>query len=37
MRQAGSPVDIYRNPADAFVASFIGTTNLFAIAAAAGR
>jgi putative spermidine/putrescine transport system ATP-binding protein len=28
IRQTGSPVDIYRRPADAFVASFIGTTNL---------
>jgi putative spermidine/putrescine transport system ATP-binding protein len=30
VRQAGSPVDIYRRPADAFVASFIGMTNLIA-------
>jgi putative spermidine/putrescine transport system ATP-binding protein len=28
VRQAGSPVEIYRRPSDAFVASFIGTTNL---------
>jgi putative spermidine/putrescine transport system ATP-binding protein len=28
VRQAGSPVEIYRRPADAFVASFIGSTNL---------
>jgi putative spermidine/putrescine transport system ATP-binding protein len=26
--QAGSPIDIYRKPANAFVASFIGSTNL---------
>jgi putative spermidine/putrescine transport system ATP-binding protein len=34
VHQAGSPVEIYRNPTDAFVASFIGSTNL--IAARAG-
>src|SRR5262249_34382646 len=28
VHQAGSPVEIYRNPTDAFVASFIGSTNL---------
>jgi putative spermidine/putrescine transport system ATP-binding protein len=28
VRQIGPPVEIYRRPADAFVASFIGTTNL---------
>src|SRR5688572_8528109 len=28
IRQAGSPLDIYRRPADAFVAAFIGSTNL---------
>ncbi|MFC2969712.1 ABC transporter ATP-binding protein [Acidimangrovimonas pyrenivorans] len=28
IRQAAPPVEIYRNPADAFVADFIGTTNL---------
>jgi putative spermidine/putrescine transport system ATP-binding protein len=28
VRQIGSPVDIYRRPTDAFVASFIGSTNL---------
>jgi putative spermidine/putrescine transport system ATP-binding protein len=28
VRQAGSPIDIYRRPSDAFVASFIGMTNL---------
>jgi len=28
IRQAASPVEIYRKPADAFVADFIGSTNL---------
>jgi putative spermidine/putrescine transport system ATP-binding protein len=28
IRQAGSPVEIYRRPADSFVAAFIGSTNL---------
>src|SRR5690606_19174249 len=28
IRQAASPVDIYRRPADSFVADFIGSTNL---------
>jgi putative spermidine/putrescine transport system ATP-binding protein len=28
VRQIGPPVEIYRRPADTFVASFIGTTNL---------
>lgn len=28
IRQAGSPLDIYRRPSDAFVADFIGSTNL---------
>jgi putative spermidine/putrescine transport system ATP-binding protein len=28
IRQAGSPLDIYRRPADSFVAAFIGSTNL---------
>jgi len=28
VHQAGSPVEIYRSPTDAFVASFIGSTNL---------
>jgi putative spermidine/putrescine transport system ATP-binding protein len=37
IRQAGSPLDIYRRPADAFVAAFIGSTNLLrARASAAG-
>jgi putative spermidine/putrescine transport system ATP-binding protein len=30
VHQAGSPIEIYRNPTDAFVASFIGSTNLIA-------
>jgi putative spermidine/putrescine transport system ATP-binding protein len=28
IRQAGSPMDLYRRPSDAFVAAFIGSTNL---------
>jgi putative spermidine/putrescine transport system ATP-binding protein len=28
IRQAGPPLDLYRRPADAFVAGFIGSTNL---------
>jgi putative spermidine/putrescine transport system ATP-binding protein len=28
IRQAAAPIDIYRKPADAFVADFIGSTNL---------
>ncbi|MFQ6024076.1 MAG: ABC transporter ATP-binding protein [Acidiferrobacterales bacterium] len=28
IQQVGTPLDIYRNPANTFVASFIGTTNL---------
>ena len=28
IRQAASPIDIYRHPADSFVADFIGSTNL---------
>jgi putative spermidine/putrescine transport system ATP-binding protein len=28
IRQSASPIDIYRRPADAFVADFIGSTNL---------
>jgi putative spermidine/putrescine transport system ATP-binding protein len=34
IRQVGPPLAIYRNPADAFVASFIGTSNLIAARAA---
>ncbi|GAB1580405.1 ABC transporter ATP-binding protein [Phyllobacterium phragmitis] len=38
IRQAASPVEIYRNPADTFVADFIGSTNLLEISAdGAGR
>ena len=35
IRQAGSPLDIYRRPSDAFVAAFIGSTNLFQATAGA--
>jgi len=31
IRQAASPIDIYRKPADAFVADFIGSTNLLPV------
>lgn len=31
IRQAAAPIDIYRKPADAFVADFIGSTNLLEI------
>lgn len=38
IRQAAPPVDIYRRPADAFVADFIGSTNLLELTAdSAGR
>ncbi|RJG43130.1 ABC transporter ATP-binding protein [Mesorhizobium sp. DCY119] len=38
IRQAAAPVEIYRKPADAFVADFIGSTNLLPITAdSAGR
>ena len=33
IRQAAPPIEIYRRPADAFVADFIGSTNLLDIAA----
>jgi len=36
IRQAAAPIDIYRRPADAFVADFIGSTNLIDFTAAAG-
>ncbi len=29
IRQAGTPLEIYRRPSDAFVAAFIGSTNIF--------
>ena len=31
IRQAASPLDIYRKPADSFVADFIGSTNLIEV------
>jgi putative spermidine/putrescine transport system ATP-binding protein len=38
IRQAAAPIEIYRKPADAFVADFIGSTNLLeAVADSAGR
>ncbi|WP_163270264.1 ABC transporter ATP-binding protein [Chelativorans alearense] len=38
IRQAASPIEIYRKPADAFVADFIGSTNLLEVKAdRAGR
>ena len=38
IRQAAPPIEIYRRPADAFVADFIGSTNLLAVSAdGAGR
>ncbi|MBW6422287.1 ABC transporter ATP-binding protein [Rhizobium sp. XQZ8] len=38
IRQAAAPVDIYRRPADSFVADFIGQTNLIPVEAdSAGR
>jgi putative spermidine/putrescine transport system ATP-binding protein len=38
IRQAAAPVEIYRRPADAFVADFIGSTNLLEVSAdSAGR
>ena len=36
IRQVGSPLDIYRRPADTFVAGFIGSTNLLPGKPAAG-
>jgi putative spermidine/putrescine transport system ATP-binding protein len=36
IRQAGTPLEVYRRPADAFVADFIGSTNLLEATAAAG-
>ncbi len=35
IRQAASPIEIYRKPADAFVADFIGSTNLLDLTAGA--
>ena len=38
IRQAAPPIEIYRRPADAFVADFIGSTNLLDVEAdGAGR
>lgn len=37
LQQAGSPMDVYRNPATAFVASFLGTSNLLPVRIDAGR
>ena len=37
IRQAAAPVDVYRRPADAFVADFIGQTNLLPLATEGGR
>ncbi|KXF79091.1 ABC transporter ATP-binding protein [Paramesorhizobium deserti] len=37
IRQAASPVEIYRNPADTFVADFIGSTNLLELSADSAR
>jgi putative spermidine/putrescine transport system ATP-binding protein len=38
IRQVAPPIEVYRNPADAFVADFIGSTNLLAVEAdSAGR
>jgi putative spermidine/putrescine transport system ATP-binding protein len=36
IRQAGSPLEIYRKPSDAFVAGFIGSTNLIRAGGKAG-
>lgn len=37
IRQAASPIEIYRKPADRFVADFIGSTNLLPMTMEAGR
>ncbi|WP_147181179.1 MULTISPECIES: ABC transporter ATP-binding protein [Alphaproteobacteria] len=37
IRQAASPIEIYRKPADRFVADFIGSTNLLPLSVEAGR
>jgi putative spermidine/putrescine transport system ATP-binding protein len=37
VHQVGSPLEIYRRPADTFVADFIGTSNLLAARLSAGR
>ena len=37
IRQAASPIEIYRRPADRFVADFIGSTNLLPLTVEGGR
>ncbi|MBC7151315.1 MAG: ABC transporter ATP-binding protein [Rhizobium sp.] len=37
IRQAASPIEIYRKPADRFVADFIGSTNLLPLTVEGGR
>ncbi|MHA7967894.1 ABC transporter ATP-binding protein [Rhizobium sp. CAU 1783] len=37
IRQAASPIEIYRKPADRFVADFIGSTNLLPVTVESGR
>ncbi len=37
IRQAAGPIEIYRKPADRFVADFIGSTNLMPLAVEGGR
>jgi len=37
IRQAAAPIDIYRKPADAFVAGFIGSTNLLDVETSEGQ
>lgn len=37
IQQVGSPMDVYRNPVNAFVASFLGTSNLLLAQCKAGR
>lgn len=36
IRQAAAPIEVYRNPSDAFVADFIGSTNLLPVVRSAG-
>jgi putative spermidine/putrescine transport system ATP-binding protein len=37
IQQVGSPMDVYRNPVNAFVASFLGTSNLLPAQCRAGQ
>jgi putative spermidine/putrescine transport system ATP-binding protein len=37
IQQVGSPMDVYRNPVNAFVASFLGTSNLLPALCKAGQ